>query len=359
MKLTIEKRDLQTLATRAANVVQSRNTIPILGHVKLTASGNQLSAVSTTLDQQLETSAAANVERPGEVTVDAKLLADISKAIKDGALIECNLSDDVLHLKAGRAQYKLQTLPSEDFPMMRGDNFTSTFEVGGITLRNILDKTIWAASTEETRYYLQGVAMQQREGRSVFVSTDGHRLAKFDGPEVDAFPDVIIPAKAVHDFIRILDEGTATVSLSDTKVRIVVGDTAITTQVIDGTFPDYNRVIPTDHANEVTASSVALKEAISRVVLVATDRARAVRLSVSGGSLGIAVTGQNEAEESIDVEQVGNDIEFGLNSKYGLDALNRADKGDVTIQYGSGMDSMLVRYASEPDLIAVLMPMRA
>jgi len=360
MKLSIERRDLLALATRAANVVNSRNTIPILANVKLSARDGQLCAVSTTLDQQLETRVPARVDVEGEITVDAKLLADIAKAIKDGALIECDLSDYMLHLSAGRAKYKLQTLPVEDFPMMRADNFTTTFEVDATALRNMLEKTVWASSADEARYYLQGVAMQHRDGKAVFIATDGHRLARFIGPDLPAFPDVIIPSKAVAEFMRILDGETAEVSVSETKVRVVIGDTSITSKLIDGTYPDWTQVIPAPRPDYVTASSVDLKDAITRVVIVASDRVRAVKLSVAGGSLGIDVRDQNghTAEERIDVEQVGADVVIGINSKYGLDALNRADKGDVTIQYGGSGEPMLVQYAEEPNLVAVIMPVR-
>lgn len=360
MKLTIEKNDLLNLANTAVSVVANRNTIPILANVLLDASEHTLKATATDLDRQIDTKVQAHVHGPGRATVNAKMLADIAKAIKDGALIEASTDEGYLHIKAGRAKYKLATLSADDFPIMERNDYQATLSMPALELANILRKTVWAASSEETRYYLQGVAIQKRDSGAVAVATDGHRLARFNFQTDEDWQDVIIPAKTVNEFIRVATDGDAVLSISETKVRLECGNTTVTSKLIDGTYPEWSRVIPKGHENAITASSGDLKDAISRVVLVSSERTRAVKLVVDGGTLGIHVQGGDggQADESLDVDQKGANVTIGLNSKYGLEALNRADKGDVTIRYGDSLAPVLIEYASEPDLLAVLMPMR-
>lgn len=361
MKFNIEKRELQSLATRAASVVERRNAIPILANVKLVVNGDTITTTTTDLDIQVEARGYVTASVDGATTVDAKLFSDIAKGVPDGALVSFELKDDYLHVKAGRSKFKLATLPASDFPAIASDSFDSALDIDAESFKHLLDKTSWAASTEETRYYLRGVALQQREGKMTAVATDGHRLAKYELPNETQFPDVIVPSKAVAEFAKSLDAGgVVRLSISDTKVRLDVDGGSITSKVIDGTFPDWTRVIPRQADNSVTASSVELKDAIARVVLVSSERTRAVKLSVSDSALAISVHDQigHSADEAVDVEQAGADVVFGLNSKYGLDALNRADKGDVTLYYSGSGDPIRVEYGADPNLVAVLMPLR-
>lgn len=360
MKLTIEKQDLLNLATVAASVVASRNTMPILGNVLLNAASGELKATATDLDRQIDSKAPAQVSQSGLATVDAKLLHGIAKAIEDGALIEASTDNGYLHIKAGRAKYKLATLPVDDFPVMERNDYEATIAMPALELANTLKKTVWAASSEETRYYLQGVAIQKHSDTAVAVATDGHRLARFNFQTDAEWENVIIPTETVKKFIDAATDGDAILSIGKTKVKLECGATVITSKIIDGTYPEWQRVIPSSHVNSITAHSGSLEKAIARVVLVASEKTKAVKLVVDNGSLGIHVQGSDggQADETLDVEQKGEDVTIGLNSKYGLEALNRADKGDVTINYGGPLEPVLIEYASEPDMVAVLMPMR-
>lgn len=360
LSLEIEQSHLQTLLARVIGAVKSRNTIPILGNVKLTAVDNSLIAVATDLDLEVTAKQPAQVTTPGATTVNAAMLSGIVQKLPKGSLVSLNHDGDYLHVKAGRSNFKLATLPVEDFPVMASNEYESRLEFVGLEFKAALSKTIWAASTEETRYYLGGVLMQRNEGRATFTATDGHRLAHFKDGESPEFPDVIIPTSAIKQFIGSLDEGDAMLEVSETKVRLTHGDVVITSKVIDGTYPQWDRVVPKGNANSITLPSVDVKAAVERVSIVATDRTKAVRFTVKDGEVTLSVTDETggSATETLAVEQVGEGVEIGFNSKYTLDAFAQADKGDVTIHYGDAMTPALVSYDKEPNLTVVTMPMR-
>ena len=360
MDLQIEQNHLQTLLARVIGAVKSRNTIPILGNVKLTAT-DALQAEATDLDLAVTAKQPAQVTTQGITTVNAQMLSSIVSKLPKGSLVSLNHDGQFLHIQSGRSKFNLATLPVEDFPVMASDEYQSRLEFYGIELQAALKKTAWAASTEETRYYLKGVAMQRRDGKANFIATDGHRLAWFTDGHVDEFPDVIIPNEAVKQFIGALSEGDAVLEVSETKIRLTHGDTVIVTKSVDGRFPEWSRVLPKNVPHKVTLPSVSAKEAIERVSVIATERTKAVRFAVADGEVTLSVTDATggSATETLAVEQVGEGVEIGFNSKYTLDAFAQADKGDVTIHYGDAMSPALVSYDREPDLTVVVMPMRA
>lgn len=360
MKLNIEQQHLQQLLSRVIGVTPKRVTIPILANVKLTAADGYLKAVATDLDMEISTKVPADVEQPGETTVIAAMLSAIAAKMPKEKLVSVQANDQYLHVKSGRTKFKLATLDAADFPVFSAENFDASLTFDGEALRNALEKTVWAASTEETRYYLQGVAMQNREGATNFIATDGHRLAWYRVGNDGDFPDVIIPTDTVRQMISAIEDDAATLDVSQTKVRLTYGDTTISSKIIDGQYPDWTRVLPKDNPNSVSLSSLEAKAAIDRVTIVATDRTRAVRFGVSGGDMTLTVQDQTggSATEVLTVEQDGENVEIGLNSRYALDAFAQADKGDVTINYGSSMNAILVKYDKEPELTAVVMPTR-
>ena len=359
MRLEIEQSHLQTLLASVIGAVKSRQTIPILGNVKLTAT-DALQAEATDLDMSVTAKQPAQVTTQGSTTVNAQMLSSIVSKLPKGSLVSLNHDGQFLHIQSGRSKFNLATLPVEDFPVMASDEYEARLDFNGLDLKAALSKTAWAASTEETRYYLKGVAMQRRDGKANFIATDGHRLAWFTDGHVDEFPDVIIPNEAVKQFIGALSEGDAVLEVSETKVRLTHGDVVIVTKSVDGRFPDYTRVIPKDHANKVTMSSMEAKAAIERVSVVATERTKSVRFQVEAGELTLRVQDASggSATEQITVEQSGDDVTVGLNSRYALDAFAQADKGDVTVHYGGAMDTLKVTYEKETGLVAVVMPLR-
>lgn len=359
MKITIEQHHLQQLLARVIGAVAKRTTIPILGNVKLTAT-DKLQAIATDLDIEVTASQQADVTTKGSTTVSAQLLSDIAKSLPKGSLVSLDHDGQYLHIQSGRSKFKLATLPVDDFPIMATNEYQSSLEFQGLELKNALEKTSWAASSEETRYYLNGVLLQHSEGRATFTATDGHRLAHYKDGEAEEFEQVIIPSGTVKQFIGALDDGEAVLDVSQTKVRLTYGDSVIVSKVIDGTYPDWTRVIPKSNANSITLPSGEAKSAIERVSTVATERTRAVKFTIASGELTLSVqdAAGGSGAEVLEVSQLGNDVDMGFNSKYMLEALAQADKGDVTIHYGGAGDPALVKYDKEPGLLAVVMPMR-
>ena len=270
MKLSIERATLLKALAQAQSVVERRNTIPILANVLIEAEGNQVSFRATDLDIEVVDRAPAMVERAGATTVSAVMLHEIVRKLPDGALV--NLTEDAasgrLTIMAGRSTFSLATLPKEDFPVMATSEYSSNFSAKAPDLRRLFDKAKFAISTEETRYYLNGVYMHVSQGETGkvlrCVATDGHRLARIDAALPDGaegMPGVIVPRKTVGELRKLLDDDEATiaVSVSETKVRFATPVITLTSKVIDGTFPDYTRVIPTGNTRklEVDASEFA------------------------------------------------------------------------------------------------------
>lgn len=360
MKLSIEQHQLQSILARVTGAVSKRNTIPILGNVKLSATEGHLTAVATDLDLEVTARQPAQVQAQGITTANAALLQGIVNKLPKGALVDLEEDGDYLHIKSGKSKFKLATLPAEDFPQMASNEYQSRLEFDAESLKSALDKTIWSVSSEETRYYLNGVLMQRVDGRATFTSTDGHRLSHYKANEADEFPDVIIPSSAVKQFSGALVDGEAIVEVSATKIRLTHGDVVIVSKVIDGTYPDWTRVVPKSHTNKITMSSVDARAAIDRVITVATDRVRAVRFAIGEDELTLSVSDSTGGSgvEVVEVEQSGELVNIGFNSKYTLDAFAQADKGDVTVYYSDAMSPALVEYEKEPELLVVLMPIR-
>lgn len=359
MKFQAEQTKLKHTLSRISNVIESRNTIPILAHVKLEVSGSTATLTATDLDVKLKINIDVDGHKDGVTTVNAALLKALIEKLPPEKQITFTLDGD-LKVKSGNSNFKLKTLSADDYPDIDAGQFTSKIELSADEFKNAIDRTIWASSTEETRYYLNGIALQHKEGQAVFVSTDGHRLARYNSVDASQFPDIIIPSKTAKLLKGVLDGGEAVLEISDSKIRVSTKDTVITSKVIDGTYPDWSRIIPTSNHNSVTAKSAEVKEAIERVSVVSTERTKAVKLTVSGGVVAFDVQDPNmgDGHETVDVEQNGDDVVIGLNSKYALDAMAQADKGSVTVKYGGNTSPLLVEYDKEPGLLCVVMPMR-
>ncbi|MBY3434860.1 DNA polymerase III subunit beta [Rhizobium laguerreae] len=357
MRLTIARADLARVLTNVGRVIESRNTIPILSNVLLEADADGLRVTGTDLDDIVATDrAVANVEQEGSICVDAKLLAEIAK--KAGGDISISLEADRLTVKSGRSVFKLATLPATDFPSLAAGKFDATFD---IDLAALLAPAAFAMSTEETRFYLNGVFVHLQEDGDQFiraVATDGHRLSRHQMayPGESAFAGVIIPRKAVG----IIPKGTVTVSVSEAKIRISAGDFVLTSKLIDGTFPDYQRVIPTGNDKIVTVDRDAFMKAADRVSTVSSEKGRAVRLSIAPGSVGFTVNNADAAAtDEIEAEYSGEPIEIGFNAAYLSDLFGVFPSGPVTIAIADGGSPGLFKSAGFEGLLLVGMPMRA
>ena len=300
MKFSIERAALLKAVAQAQSVVERRNTIPILANVLIEAQDSDVRFRATDLDIEVVDRADAQVERAGATTVSAVLLHEIVRKLPDGSLV--TLTDDGakgrLTVEAGRSNFSLATLPKEDFPVMATSEYSSNFSAPAVVLRRLFDKSKFAISTEETRYYLNGVYMHisDSDGGKVLrcVATDGHRLARIDAelPSGAAeMPGVIVPRKTVGELRKLLDDDEAkiAVSVSETKIRFATPDITLTSKVIDGTFPDYTRVIPQGNTRKLEVDAAEFAKAVDRVATVSSERSRAVKLTLAEDKLILSV----------------------------------------------------------------------
>jgi len=360
MQLTAERQDLMTLLAKLIPVVNRKNTIPILANVVISAT-DTLQMRATDLDIEVTGSCAARVTKTGETTVNAAMLFDIIKALPSGALVEINHADHKLTIKAGRFKTTLATLDAANYPVVASDEYANEFDLPSVEFKRLFDKAKFAMSTEEARYYLNGVYLHHADGAMKTVSTDGHRLAlaSYDGHS-EEFAGVIVPSKTVVLISALSDIGDVSVSISETKIRFQHGSTTVVSKVIDGTFPDYTRVIPQNNRNVLTASASAMKLSSNRVALVATDRIRAVKITVGGDQLVLAVGGENGnmAEDYVDATYEGDAMSIGVNAKYLAECLTLCNGEDVTIKLGGVSDPMILLPSDDKNVLFVCMPMR-
>lgn len=371
MKFSIERQTLLTAVAQAQSVVERRNTIPILANVLIEAEGANVHFRATDLDIEVVDKGAAMVERAGATTVSAVTLHEIVRKLPDGALV--TLTDDGtagrLTVEAGRSNFSLATLPKEDFPVMATSEYAANFSAPAHVLRRLFDKSKFAISTEETRYYLNGVYLHvaDSDGGKVLrcVATDGHRLARIDAdlPEGAAdLPGVIVPRKTVGELRKLLDtdDMEIAVSVSETKIRFSTPDLTLTSKVIDGTFPDYTRVIPQGNTRKLEVDAAEFARAVDRVATVSSERSRAVKLTLDEDRLVLSVNAPDSgaAEEELAVAYGDEPLEIGFNAKYLLEIANQVDRENAVFMFNSSGDPTLMREGNDTSAIYVVMPMR-
>jgi DNA polymerase-3 subunit beta len=371
MRFSIERAALLRAVAQAQSVVERRNTIPILANVLIEAEGTQVSFRATDLDIEVVDRAPARIERPGGTTVSAVMLHEIVRKLPDGALV--TLGDDGaqgrLLITAGRSTFNLATLPREDFPVMASSEYATSFTAPAPVLRRLFDKSKFAISTEETRYYLNGVYMhvaQGEQGRVLrCVATDGHRLARIDAPlpeGAEGMAGVIVPRKTVGELRKLLedDEATIAVSVGETKVRFATPAITLTSKVIDGTFPDYARVIPVSNSRRLEVDAAEFARAVDRVATVSAERTRAVKMSLDEDRLMLSVKAPDSgaAEEELAVAYGDERLEIGFNAKYLLEIASQVDRENAVFLFNSAGDPTLMREGNDTSAIYVVMPMR-
>ena len=371
MKLSIERGALLKAMAQAQSVVERRNTIPILANVLIEAEENAVQFRATDLDIEVVDKAKAMVARSGASTVSAVMLHEIVRKLPDGALV--TLEDEGvagrLTVEAGRSNFSLTTLPKEDFPIMASSEYATNFSAKAADLRRLFDKSKFAISTEETRYYLNGVYMHvvAVDGGNALrcVATDGHRLARIDAslPEgADEMPAVIVPRKTVGELRKLLDDDdmAIAVSVSETKVRFATSDITLTSKVIDGTFPDYTRVIPQNNTRKLEVDAMEFAKAVDRVATVSSERSRAVKLTLVEDRLVLSVTSPESgaAEEELAVAYRDEQLQIGFNAKYLLEIANQVDRENAVFMFNSSSDPTLMREGNDLTALYVVMPMR-
>jgi DNA polymerase III subunit beta len=366
MKATIERATLLKSLGHVQSVVERRNTIPILSNVLIEArDDNSLRLMATDLDLQVDESVPANVEQPGATTVAAHTLFDIVRKLPEGSQVELNVAEGKMHLSAGRSRFHLSTLPRDDFPVISEGELPTSFELPAATLRQIIDKTRFAISSEETRYYLMGIFLHVADDQLKAAATDGHRLARVVLPKpdgADGMPDVIVPRKCVAELRKLLEEveGTAQISLSPTKIRFGLGSAVLTSKLIDGTFPDYNRVIPTANDKLLKLDPKTFASGVDRVSTIASEKTRAVKMSVDRDKVTLSVTSPESgtATEEIPADYGSDTIEIGFNAKYLLDILGEIEGDTVEVHLADAAAPTLLRENDKSNALYVLMPMR-
>jgi DNA polymerase-3 subunit beta len=369
MRVTIERSAFLKALNHVQSVVERRNTIPILSNVLVRAAAGQVKLTATDLDIEIVESVAAEVSREGAATVPAHMLYDIVRKLPDGAQLELELGKDGnrVNVIAGRSRFSLQALPPEDFPDLAAGDMPNRFALAAADLKGLIDKTRFAISTEETRYYLNGIYLHEAANGATLraVATDGHRLAQAEvaRPEGAAkMPGVIVPRKTVLELVKLIEgsDGEVEVALSPSKIRFACGALLLTSKLIDGTFPDYERVIPRHNDKVLTVDTKLFADAVDRVSTISMEKGRAVKLNIANGRLVLTVNNPDSgsAEEEIGCGYEADPLDIGFNSRYLMDVASQIKSDEMSFALADAGSPTIVRDKDDAQALYVLMPMR-
>ena len=371
MKVTLERSALLKSLGHVHRVVERRNTIPILSNVLLQANGRSLRLKATDLDIEVTESIPADVAQNGATTLPAHTLYDIVRKLPDGAQVSLEMTGESgqLLMRSGRSRFNLQSLPESDFPDLAAGELSHKFTLPAGDLKKLIEKTQFAISMEETRYYLNGIFLHTTEvdGHTMLraVATDGHRLARVEIPApagAAGMPGVIVPRKTVAEIQKLVEdiEAEVTVELSTTKARFTFGDVVLTSKLIDGTFPDYARVIPTGNDKRLIVECGPFKAAVDRVSTISSERGRAVKMSLADGKLTLSVTNPDSgsAVEEIEVDYDSTPLDIGFNARYLLDITQELDSDTALFKLADPGSPTVIQDRDGAAALYVLMPMR-
>lgn len=370
MKLSIDRAALLRSLSHVQSAVERRNTIPILSNVLLRAEEGTLTLTTTDMDLEITESVAAKVSAPGAITAPAVTLHDIVRKLPEASSVELALdaNGNVMTVKAGRASFRLSCLPVADFPEIGNADMPASFALPAAELRNLIDRTKFAMSTEETRYYLNGIYVHAGKNGSVnvlrAVATDGHRLARFEMPlpaGAETMPGVIIPRKTVGEMRKLLDEAADTiqVSLSQSKIRFAFDHIVLTSKLIDGTFPNYEQVIPAGNDKIVEVNPKLFSSAIDRVSTISDGKSRAVKITLAGKTMTVSANSPDSGSATEDLEINGKDnIEIGFNAKYLMDITTQISGDGCRLTLADAASPTIIQDIADPSALYVLMPLR-
>ena len=365
MKLQIEKETLLNPLQQIIGAVEKRQTMPALSNVLLRATDNSLTLTATDLEIELVSQIAMVVDEIGEITVPARKLLDICKSLPNEAMINFSVKDNKALVQSGRSRFTLATLPASDFPALDAINSVYEFEITQHTLHDLIDKTAFAMAQQDVRYYLNGLMLEVSSNTLRAVATDGHRLAyceKETNADISDIKQVILPRKGVLELVRLLNDSDETVkiTLGSNHLQVEFNEIRFTSKLIDGRFPDYNRVMPENTTNTLTADRDQLRHALIRASILSNEKYRGIRLILENNL--IKLQAQNPDQEEADVEQEvvyeGDDIEIGFNVNYMLDVLNVTNSDMVQASLRDSNSSFLLTYPDQSDCKYVIMPMR-
>ena len=371
MKVTLERSALLKALGHVHRVVERRTTIPILSNVLLNANGRTLGLKATDLDIEVTESIPADVAQAGATTLPAHTLYDIIRKLPEGAQVSLETTGEngQLLMRSGRSRFNLQSLPESDFPDLASGELANRFTLASADLRKLIAKTQFAISTEETRYYLNGIFLHTLEvdGHTMLraVATDGHRLARVEIPApagAAGMPGIIVPRKTVTEIQKLVEDIDAEVAieLSTTKIRFTFGDVVLTSKLIDGTFPDYARVIPTGNDKRLIVECGPFKAAVDRVSTISTERGRAVKLALADGKLTLSVTNPDSgsAVEELEVDYDAAPLDIGFNARYLLDITQELDSDTALFKLADPGSPTVIQDRDGAAALYVLMPMR-
>jgi len=371
MRITIDRNNLLKSLSRVHRVVERRNTIPILSNVLIDADLDRVKLKATDLDLEITEVTAANIEQAGATTVPAHLLYEIVRKLPDGGEIKLALNSDgnSIAVSSGRANFRLQCLPKTDFPELSAGEFSHSFSLPASKLKRLVDCTQFAISTEETRYYLNGIYVHVIDSDGLklrLVATDGHRLAKAETAAPagsEGMPGIIIPRKTIGEVQKLLGEepeAMLTLELSESKIRFSVGSVVLTSKLIDGTFPEYQRVIPVGNDKELVIDRQSFNAAVDRVSTISSDRGRAVKLNIADDQLTLTVNNpeSGSAEDQLNASYSAQPIEIGFNARYLLDITGQLSGENAVFLFADAGAPTLIRDSQDSDALYVLMPMR-
>jgi DNA polymerase-3 subunit beta len=367
MKVTIERAQLAKSLAHVHRVVERRNTIPILANVLLRAGKSSVELKATDLDLEIVETAPGEGKTTGSTTVPAHMIHDIVRKLPEGAQVELQSASDgtQLQVRAGRSKFTLQALPETDFPDLAAGELSHSFNVAASDLKRLIDRTQFAISTEETRYYLNGIYLHAIDDKLRAVATDGHRLAQAEikAPKgTKGMPGIIVPRKTVAEVQRLIDDAgeEVKVELSATKIRFSLGNAVLTSKLIDGTFPDYARVIPTANDKTLIVDKSEFMSAVDRVSTVSSERGRAVKLALTDGKLTLSVVNPDSgsATEELEVEYGAEALDIGFNGRYLLDILQQVEGEKARLKLADPGSPTLIEDMEAAGALYVLMPMR-
>jgi len=371
MKLTIERGALLRSLNHVQSVVERRNTIPILSNILVAAGDGRLGLTATDMDLSVAESVTATVDRDGATTAPAHTMYDIVRKLPEGAQVEVEAVEggNQIAIRAGRSRFSLQTLPTADFPQMASDDLPHRFTLRASDLRMLIDRTRFAISTEETRYYLNGIYLHTvDEGDAETfraVATDGHRLARVEialPAGAAGMPGVIVPRKTVNELRKLIEdtEEDVEIALSDSKIRFAFDDVVLNSKLIDGTFPDYERVIPSGNEKTLEIDCVSFAAAVDRVATISTEKSRAVKLNVQDNNVTLSASSPESgtATEELEGRYGQEPIEIGFNARYLLDIAQQIDGETAQVDMADAASPTIIRDTADPTALYVLMPMR-
>jgi DNA polymerase-3 subunit beta len=370
MKVTIERSALLGALSHVQSIVERRNTIPILSNVQIVSEDDALHLSATDLDIAVMETVPCVVEQSGGTTAPAHTLYDIVRKLPDGSQVELEQAAEEgrLTVRAARSKFALSCLPQEDFPAIAEDDLPHRFEMPAADLRKLIDKSRFAISTEETRYYLNGIYLHAPEDAKVLrgVATDGHRLARVDVPLPqggEQIPGVIVPRKTVLEVYKLIEglEGPVEIGLSETRIRFSFDAIVLTSKLIDGTFPDYQRVIPSGNDKIMRVDRRVFAEAVDRVATISSEKSRAIKMSVGGDTMMLTANSpdQGTGSDEVAVEFESSDqLEVGFNARYLIDIAQQIDGDNARFDLADGASPTIIRDADDEAALYVLMPMR-